>query len=107
MRLNEFEQQVFAAAMASPLCGIPAIRRLTTTSINLRVSIAVGGFVDAFYNEQTGTIAFAWIRQGQRVFGVDNTGGWHVHPFANPDQHDSLPDAMSFAEFVIEIERQQ
>ena len=107
MTLDEFEQQVFAAAMASPLCDIPAVRRLTATSINLRINITAGGFVDAFFNEQTGTIAFALIRQGQRVFGVDNTGGWHVHPFASPDQHDPLSDAMSFAEFVFAIESQQ
>ena len=34
MTLVEFEQHVFAVAMASPLCGIPAVRRLTPTSIN-------------------------------------------------------------------------
>jgi Ethanolamine utilization protein EutJ (predicted chaperonin) len=103
--LAEFEQQVFAVAMASPICGIPAVRRLTPTSINLRVDVTMGGLIDAFYNEQTGTTAFALVRQGQRVFGADNTGGWHVHPFASPERHDPLPGAMTFAQFVAEIER--
>ena len=78
---------------------------LTATFINLRIDLLAGGFVDAFYNEQTSTTAFALVRDGQRVFGADNTGGWHVHPFADPDQHIPLPDEMSFAEFVAEIER--
>jgi len=65
----------------------------------------MGGFVEAFYNEQTGTLAYALIRQGQRAFGADNTGGWHVHPFDGPERHDPLSAAMSFAEFVAEIER--
>ena len=105
MTLAEFEQQVFAVAMASPICGIPIVRRLTPTSINLRISVSTGGFIDAFYNEQTGTTAYALIRQGQRAFGADNTGGWHIHPFDDPERHDPLPGEMSFAEFVAEIER--
>lgn len=106
MTLIEFEQQVFAVAMASSICDIPMVRRLTATSINLRLNVTTGGFIDAFYNEHTGTIAFALIRRGRRAFGADNTGGWHVHPFEAPGRHDSLPGAMSFAEFVAEIERQ-
>jgi hypothetical protein len=103
--LAEFEQQVFSVAIASPICGVPAVRRLTATSIALRVGVSTGGFVDAFYNEQTGTTAFAFIRQDRRVFGADNTGGWHVHPLADPDSHIPLPEAMSFAQFVAAIER--
>ncbi len=105
MTLVEFEQQVFAVAMASSICDIPIVCRLTPTSINLRVNVTTGGFIDAFYNEQTGTTAFALIRQDRRVFGADNTGGWHIHPFVNPDRHDSLPGAISFAEFVSEVEQ--
>ncbi len=106
MTLDDFEQQIFTVAVASPICGIPVVRRLTSTAINLRVSVTTGDLIDAFYNEHTGTTAFALIRQGQRAFGADNTGGWHIHPFDDPDRHDPLPGAMSFAEFVAEVERQ-
>jgi len=106
MSLAEFEQQILAVAMASPTCRIPAVRRLSSTSISLRVGISPGGFIDAFYNEQTGTTAFALILEGHRAFGVDNTGGWHVHPFSDPNQHDPMANPMSFAEFVLEVERQ-
>ena len=107
MTLAEFERQVFAVAVASSICEIPVVRRLTATFINLRVDMTSGGFMDVFYNEQTGTTAFALIRQGQRVFGADNTGGWHLHPFAAPDRHDPLSGALSLAEFVAEIERHE
>lgn len=107
MTLAEFEQHIFAVALESSICDIPNVRRLTSTSISLRVSISSGGFIDAFYNERTGTVALAFIREGQRVFGVDNTGGWHIHPFSDPARHDSLSTPMSFAEFVAEIEQQQ
>jgi hypothetical protein len=105
--LAEFEQQIFTVAVSSSVCDIPAVRRLTSTSMSLRISVASGSFMDAFYNEQTDTMAFAFIREGQRVFGADNTGGWHIHPFSDPARHDPLTDPMSFGEFVAEIELQQ
>ena len=106
MTLNEFEQEVFATALVSPVCDIPSVVRLTATAIKLRVQTTVGGYVDAFYNEQTGTTAYALIDQGQRIFGADNTGGWHQHPFRDPTDHDPLAAAMTFAEFVAQIEEQ-
>ena len=107
MNLSEFEQRVFDVALASSICSIPTLHRLTSSSVNLRMDVLSGGFVEAFFNERTGTTAFAWIRDRQRVFGADNTGGWHVHPFAAPEQHIPLRGAMSFAEFVAEIERHE
>lgn len=107
MTLAEFAAEVYAVAMASVVCDIPTVRRLTPTSINMRLAITTGGFVDAFYNKQTGTTAFTLIRQGHRAFGADSTGGWHLHPFANPDRHEPLSTELSFSEFVSEIARHQ
>lgn len=76
MSIDEFQRHVFNVAAASAICDIPLVRSLTSTSITLRIKVASGGFVDAFFNEVTGTTAFALIRQGVRVFGADNTGGW-------------------------------
>jgi hypothetical protein len=90
--------------MVSPICGVPAVRRLTATSIGLRIDISTGGFVNAFYNEQTGTTAFAPIRQGRRAFSADNTGGWHLQPYADPDDHIPLLGATPFADLA-ELER--
>jgi hypothetical protein len=106
MTLADCEQQIFAGVMASSLCGIPVLRRLSATSINLRMDLTAGGFIDVFYNEQTGTTAFALIQQNRRVFGADNTGGWHVHPFRDPSLHDALSQPMSFVDFMAEVESQ-
>lgn len=104
MTLAEFERAVFATALHSPLCAVPLLQRLTVTSISLRIPLTNGALVDAFYNEQTGTTAFALILNEQRIFGADNTGGWHVHPFAAPDEHRPLPQPWSFADFMTQIE---
>jgi|SRR5436190_11823093 len=106
MTLQEFEEQVFTAAIASAICDIPAVVRLTSTSIKLRVEVTTGDFIDTFYNEQTNTTAYALIRHGKRIFGADNTGGWHLHPFDDPNRHDPLADAMTFVDFIAEIEQQ-
>jgi hypothetical protein len=105
MTLAEFEAEVYSVALGSTICDIPTVRRITSTSITLRVGLTSGAFVDAFYNEQTGTTAFALIDLGRRVFGADNTGGWHAHPYSDPAQHQTVPNPMSFGEFIAEVER--
>lgn len=105
MTLIEFERDIYAVVAVSPICDIPTIRRLTSTSINFRVNVTLGGFIDAFYNAYTGTVAFAWIYGGQRAFGADNTGGWHIHPFEDPEYHQALSEPMTFADFVARLER--
>jgi len=46
-------------------------------------------FLRVYFNETTGTIAFALIEKQQRVWGIDydNRRGWHVHPVENPADH--------------------
>ncbi|MCP4349989.1 MAG: hypothetical protein GY795_31300 [Desulfobacterales bacterium] len=46
---------------------------VTSTAVNIRITLTTGGFIDAFYNEQTGTTAFTLINQERRIFGADNT----------------------------------
>jgi len=104
--LLDFENQVINAAIASSICDIPRIVRLSSTAIKLRIELITDDFIDAFYNEETNTTAYALIRQGRRVFGADNTGGWHLHPFAEPNRHEHLSAPLSFVDFVVEIERQ-
>jgi hypothetical protein len=104
MTLAEFEKQIYAVAVASLICHVPVVVRLTPTAIKLRIEVVTGGFIDAFYNEQTSTTAYAFIWQERRIFGADNTGGWHIHPFVEPLYHEPLPGSMSFEDFVKAIE---
>lgn len=104
MNVNDFVYEIFITAQTSSICGIPVIRRLTPTSVNIRIPITGGLFVDTFHNESTGRTAFVLIKNNQRIFGTDNTGGWHLHPFDDPARHDPLNAPMTFAEFIQRIE---
>ena len=104
MTLEEFEREVYDTTTASSICGIPVVRRQTPSFLNLRVPIGMDQFIDAFFNEVTGTVAFAPVESERRIFGADNTGDWHLHPFEDPSRHDPLPSAMSFREFVAAVE---
>lgn len=104
MTLREFLHDVFASADASSICGVPTLRRFTASAVNLRIPIVSGKFIDVFFNEETGRTAYALIKDTKRLFGADNTGGWHLHPFDAPDEHHSLDHPMTFDAFLALIE---
>ena len=70
--------------------------------VKFRVDMMDGSFIDVFYNADTGKVSFAWIVNEQRVFGADNTRGWHVHPLCDPERHQSH-GPMTFEEFLTEV----
>jgi hypothetical protein len=49
-------------------------------------------FLAFYYNQVTGTQAFALVRNEQRLWGIDydNLRGWHEHPLGQPELHISL-----------------
>lgn len=106
MSVQDFIHEIYRTAARSPLCGIPSLRRITATAANIRVPVHSDKFIDTFFNEQTGRTAFALIKNNQRIFGADNTGGWHLHPFDDPQQHIPLNSPLSFAEFLGLLEDQ-
>jgi hypothetical protein len=101
----EFAQMVFAAVERCNICDSPLIVRLRGPSIKLRIDLFVGGYIEAYYNEETGTTAFALVEDGVRIYGADNTKGWHSHPFENPTLHLPLTHAIKFEDFLAEAER--
>ncbi|MHB8779564.1 MAG: hypothetical protein ACYC6R_17670 [Anaerolineales bacterium] len=46
-------------------------------------------FLAFYYNQMTGTQAFALVRNEQRLWGIDydNLRGWHEHPLGQPELH--------------------
>ena len=49
-------------------------------------------------------VSFAWIINNKRAYGADNLGGWYVHPFGRPDDHNASAE-VDFREFLENIEQ--
>ncbi len=66
-----------------------------------RVILKEKMFLEVYYNEVTETIAFALIKEGKRVWGIDRdkTRDWHVHPLNEPELHESIR-SLSISEIV-------
>jgi hypothetical protein len=97
--LDEFEQLVFTIASRSPLCDGPIILASAEETVKIRIDLFIGGRVEGYYNQRTQTTAYVLIKDEQRIFGADNTGGWHIHPFDDPQRHDPLGAPLNFADF--------
>jgi len=104
MTLEAFEAQVTSACAAASIVIGVSIVASGVTWIRLRAHLADGTFADAFYNEATGKTAFALIKNERRIFGADNTGGWHWHPFDAPDSHQPTDNAVTFEVFLSQVE---
>ena len=62
-------------------------------------------FLRFYFNEVTGTIAFALIEKQQRIWGVDydSRRGWHLHPTENPTDHIGI-SPLSVSEIVARLQ---
>jgi len=87
LTLEEFERQVTSACATSAIVASISTVKSGVTWVNLRAHLTDGSFADAFYNEATGKTAFSLIQGESRIFGADNTGSWHWHPFDAPESH--------------------
>lgn len=62
----------------------------TDLTLSLRLYVRPELFVQAFLGERSGSLYFALIEGGRRIFGIDREGDeWHLHPYDTPDQHES------------------
>ena len=104
MTLDQFELEVASACAQSPVVADVSTLGVGVTWITLRVYLFDGSFVDAFHNQATGKTACALIKAKRRIFGADNTGGWHWHPVDKPESHVPTSQAVTFTEFLGQIE---
>ena len=58
-------------------------------------------FLQVYFNELTGTIAFALIEKDKRIWGIDfdNIRGWHLHPLGNLERHHDI-NSMTIGEII-------
>jgi hypothetical protein len=80
----------------------------TDFTVSLRLEIRHEVFVHVFLGELTGSLYFAFIDGGQRIFGMDRESGeWHLHPYDTPHWHVPLsesPEPKPLLKFLSRVE---
>jgi hypothetical protein len=95
----------FLLSLLNSLSGLESVEKvdLNTEAVVLKGRVWIKGnrYVQVYFNEITGTTAFALIEKGQRIWGIDfdNMRGWHVHPFGEADGHEMISE-MNIEEIV-------
>ena len=95
----------FASELLWALATVEAIERVALRSEGPVVSgwayVTAEMFLEFYFNERTGTMAFALIRDRGRIWGIDrdNVRGWHLHPLESPTEHVEI-EALSVSEIV-------
>lgn len=83
----------FVSELLNGLASLEAVQDVSShaegPTVRGRVQFDGNLFLAFYYNQITGTQAFALVRDGQRIWGIDydNLRGWHEHPLRQPELH--------------------
>ncbi|HID63761.1 MAG TPA: hypothetical protein EYP49_13640 [Anaerolineae bacterium] len=105
MTTIELLQRLVIACQKCDLVEAYAVREMDEDTLSVRVFLSDGSFISVFYNIATARVAFALIKEKQRIYGKDNAKmGWHAHPFDDPEGHYPC-EPVDFEGFLKEVER--
>lgn len=70
-----------------------------------RVLLKKNRFLQVYFNELTGTVAFALVEHEKRIWGIDfdKMRGWHLHSINSSKSHHSI-EPMDVQEVIRELE---
>jgi len=103
------ELRVFLTELVSSLSRLDCVAsidlRTEAFTVKGRMHLKQRGFVEVYFNEQTQTVAVAWIEGERRRWGIDrdHLRGWHRHPLETPEEHEAIA-AMSIRGIVEELD---
>ncbi len=102
----------FVSELLNGLTSLETVKDVTShaegPTVRGRAHFGEGLFLAFYYNQATGTQAFALVRNELRLWGMDygNLRGWHEHPLEQPEQHvvleaQTIPSIMKRIQDVI------
>lgn len=83
----------FTSELLSALAEISQFHKVSLNVegpvVNGSAHVSESRFLNFYFNEVTGTMAFALIDDSKRIWGIDydNLRGWHLHPIEKPETH--------------------
>ncbi len=98
----------FVEELLARLATVPQVEHVDLRSegptVSGRAFIRADSFLSFYFNQVTGTEAFALVKNANRLWGIDydNIRGWHVHPLEVPEQH-RVVEPKSISEIVEEF----
>lgn len=103
MDVEAFAGELLRALAASGIFGAVSLQTEGPVAKG-RAQAGEGLFVRFYFNETTGTLAFALIRGQDRIWGLDrdNLRDWHLHPASAPSTHVAV-EPLSVAEIVARV----
>lgn len=99
MSFEEFERQLAYGLSTYVPGGYLQMDEMNPIRLKARYHIGASLFIDIFYAIRTQKISFAVVQERERLFGIDNLGGWHCHPLGKPEDHKPI-DEPSIEEIV-------
>ena len=99
--MNAFEYSKYAIEAFSRYDFIQSVEiiLLDEPVAKIKAVITEDSFINVFYNAMTAKYSFTLIKNNKRIFGVDNTRKWHIHPFKNPESHEDTIE-LSLLDFL-------
>jgi len=102
--IEVFLKDILIVCTSSKIVKGVEVVNLDNVVLKVRIHLTANLFINVFYNAETRRTAFALIKDNKRIFGADNTGRWHLHPYDNPEEH-KLCKEISFKQFFDEVEK--
>lgn|SRR5574341_161570 len=99
MNAFEFAKQVIGHCSSRAFIRGVEILLLDEPVVKIKSVIDDKTHISIFFNADTVKYSFALIKNDRRIFGADNVGGWHVHPFEDPESHQDS-DEITFTRFL-------
>jgi hypothetical protein len=106
MNAREFDRQVRNVCANSSVVARVSVLSESIDHTQLRVFLTDLSFADVYHHQLSGKTSFAQILDDRRIFAADNKRGfWHWHPREDPSRHTPSDHAITFEEFLKEIEK--
>lgn len=86
-----YDRATFLIKDRFPQCQVEVAEK-NSLRLKVRIKITLRMFIDIFYAARTKKASIAVILKGERVFGIDNLGGWHVHPVGQTKEHHMIEE---------------
>ncbi len=100
----------FVAELLGALTAVEGIGEVTIRTegpiVRGKATLPDEMFLAIYYNQKSGTQAFALIQSGDRLWGIDydNARGWHQHPLGSPEGH-AATEPQSISEIIQQLKR--